>query len=73
MEGDELCYTYLYLQVEGRGEGGIYWPQLPRQGYSLCLDSLQRVSQLKGFWPLGSRSTFIRGFMKDDILACVET
>jgi hypothetical protein len=40
MEGDELCYTYLYLQVEGRGEGGIYWPQLPRQGYSLCLDSL---------------------------------
>jgi hypothetical protein len=21
MKGDELCYTYLYLQFEGRGEG----------------------------------------------------
>jgi hypothetical protein len=25
-----------------------------------------------GFWPLGNRSIFIKGFLKDDILACVE-
>jgi hypothetical protein len=32
-------------------------------------------SSLKGFWPLGNsnRSIFIWGFLKDDILACVET
>jgi hypothetical protein len=28
----------------------------------------------KGFWPLGnSRSILIEGFLKDGILACVET
>jgi len=28
----------------------------------------------KGFWPLGnSRSILMQGFLKDDILACVET
>jgi len=26
----------------------------------------------KGIWPLGNRSIFIWGFLKDDILACVE-
>jgi hypothetical protein len=26
-----------------------------------------------GFWPLGNWSIFIGGFLKDDILACVET
>jgi len=32
-------------------------------------------SSIKGFWTLGSnnRSIFIQGFLKDDILACVET
>jgi hypothetical protein len=29
---------------------------------------------LKGFWPLSYRSIIIKwGFLKDDILACVET
>ncbi len=27
-------------------------------------------SSLRDFWPLGSRSIFIPGFLKDDILAC---
>jgi hypothetical protein len=26
-----------------------------------------------GFWPLGNGPIFIGGFLKDDILACVET
>jgi hypothetical protein len=30
-------------------------------------------SSLRDFGPLGSRSIFIWGFLKDDILACVET
>jgi hypothetical protein len=30
-------------------------------------------SRLRDFWPLGNRSIFIGGFLKDDILACVET
>ncbi len=28
---------------------------------------------IKGFWLLGSGSSFIWGFLKDDILACVKT
>jgi hypothetical protein len=33
-----------------------------------------RVQWLNGFWPLGNNSSiFIRGFLKDGILACVET
>ncbi len=34
-----------------------------------------KYSSLRGFWPLGNnnRSIFIWGFLKDDILACVET
>jgi hypothetical protein len=38
-----------------------------------CLQIHYRVQQLKGLWPLGSRFIFIQGFLKDDILACVET
>jgi hypothetical protein len=32
------------------GRGGVWWPCLGRQGYSVLL---------KGFWPLGNRSIFI--------------
>jgi len=34
---------------------------------------IEYSSSLKGFWPLVNSSIFIRGFLKDDILACVET
>jgi hypothetical protein len=34
-----------------------------------------KYSKLKGFWPLGKNNTsiFSWGFLKDDILACVES
>ncbi len=36
----------------------LCWPcLLPRQGY--CVQIHYRVQQLKGFWPLGSRSIFV--------------
>jgi hypothetical protein len=44
----------------------------------LCLITNSRLlinglySSLNGFWPLSNRSIFIWGFLKDDILACVE-
>jgi hypothetical protein len=53
-----------------------------KHGASLGLTPLSFVDMLHaigggfdtyGFWPLGSRSIFIWGFLKDDILACVET
>jgi len=35
---------------------------------------IREYSSFKGFWPLGnSRSILMQGFLKDDILACVET
>ncbi len=42
-----------------------------RQGY--CVQIHYSVQQLKGFWPLSNRPIFIRGFLKDDSLTCVET
>jgi len=33
-----------------------------------------KYRSFQGFWPLGnSRSILIQGFLKDDILACVQT
>jgi hypothetical protein len=32
-----------------------------------------QYSSLNGFWTLGNKSIFIWEFLKDDILACVET
>jgi len=34
---------------------------------------IKEYNSLRGFWPLGNGSIFIRGFLKDDVLACVET
>ncbi len=46
----------------------------PTKARILCLDSLSSIVALMHFWPLGNnRSIFIRGFLKDDILACVQT
>jgi hypothetical protein len=52
-------FQYLYIKIS------VCWPCLPRQTI-LCLDE----------WilgPLVNRSNFIRGILKDEILACVET
>jgi hypothetical protein len=42
----------------------------------LCFRLIIEYNKLNGIWPLGNnnnRSIFICGFLKDDILACVET
>jgi len=50
----------------------FYWLCLPRQGY--CVQIHYRVnSSLVDFGPLVVRSIFIPGFLKNDILACMET
>jgi hypothetical protein len=51
----------------------IFWPCFGRQGYIVFRFIIKYSTRLNGFWPLGSRSIFIWGFLKDDILACVET
>jgi hypothetical protein len=45
------------------------------QGKDIVFRFIIEYSSIKGFWTLGSnnRSIFIQGFLKDDILACVET
>ncbi len=54
--------TCLYLLV-----GLVY------QGKDIVFRFIVEYSSLRDFGPLGSRSIFIWGFLKDDILACVET
>ncbi len=63
------------------GKNDVYWPCLPRQAYRgkdiVVLRFIIEYSSLRDFYrPLGNnnnRSIFIQGFLKDDILACVET
>jgi hypothetical protein len=44
------------------------------QGNDIVFIFIIECSSLRDFWPLGNnRSIFIWGFLKDDILACVET
>jgi hypothetical protein len=49
---------------------------LPRQGKDIVFRFIIEYTSLRDFyWPLGrsTRSIFIQGFLKDDILACIET
>ncbi len=46
---------------------------LAYQGKDIMLRFILEYSSLMDFWPLGNRSIFICGFLKDDILARVET
>jgi hypothetical protein len=43
------------------------------QGKDIVFRFIIEYSSLMDFGPRGTRSIFIRGFLKDDILACVET
>jgi hypothetical protein len=52
----------------------IWLALLAFQGKDIMFRFIIEYSSLKDFGPLGNnRSIFIRGFLKDDILACVET
>ncbi len=46
---------------------------LAYQGKDIVVRFIIENNSSKRFWPLGSKSVFIQGFLKDDILACVET
>jgi hypothetical protein len=46
---------------------------LAYQGKDIVVRFIIENNSSKGFWPLGSKSVFIQGFFKDDILACAET
>jgi hypothetical protein len=46
---------------------------LAYQGKDIVFRFVIEYSSLRDFWPLGNRSIFIWGFLKDDILAFVET
>ncbi len=46
---------------------------LAYQGKDIVFRFIIEYSSLREFGPLGNKSIFICGFLKDDILACVET
>ncbi len=46
---------------------------LADQGKDIVCQIHYRVQQHKGLWHLDNSSTFKSGFLKDGILACVET
>ncbi len=49
------------------------WALLAMAGKDIVFRFIIEYSSFKVFWPLGNRPIFIWGFLKDDILACVET
>jgi hypothetical protein len=50
-----------------------YLLALPYQDKDIVFRFITEYSSLRDFGSLGNMSVFIRGFLKDDILACVET
>jgi hypothetical protein len=50
------------------------WALSAMAGKDIVFRFIIEYSSFKVFWPLGNRSiSIIWGFLKDDILACVET
>jgi hypothetical protein len=60
-----ICVSLFYV---------VFFIGLAYQGKDIVFRFIIEYSSLRDFGPpLGSRSILIRGFLKDDILACVET